>query len=261
MASVLLVYLAAVLLGVLGLIGLWQFLKRIKKVRIRWGFLVVGLVVSVLYYVLELLLFTSTFGDNIEYYNTLTFRIVVGFLFLAFFCLARLIITKKVFFDRRLHQNGLSFCYGFAGAWSALFTLYLFVMTLVLAYYGIFVGLEADDAGRMIFNDGTAISVFRPLIGHLSFAVFFVSLAVIGVASGAFLAKIVEKKVRPVISAIWIVLLMLFESIAIQMVLYINAIPHWGIAINSVVMALLSVLLVRFVPIPKDAEPYTMQFE
>ena len=54
---------------------------------------------------------------------------------------------------------------------------------------------------------------------------------------------------------------MLFEISAIQMVLYINAIPHWGIAINAAVMAVFSVFLVRFIPIPKEEEAYTKQFE
>ena len=261
MASVLLVYLAAVLIGALSLFAIWSFLKKNKGIRIRRGLVAAGVVVSIVYYILELLLFTSTFGDNIDYYNTLTFRVVVGFLFLAMFCLVRIIITKKVFFNVRLKEQGLSFYMGFAGTWSALFTVYLFVMTLVLAYYGLFVGVETFDAERLVFNDGTAIAVFRPLIGHISFAVFFASLGVIGMASGAFLAKIAEKKVRPFFSAVWIILLMILESVAIQMALYINAIPHWGVAANSVIMAALSVLLVRFVPTSKAPEEYTKQFE
>jgi len=261
MASVLLIYFAVALLGALGLFGIWYYLKNVKKVHIYRGLLLVGFVVSIVYYVLELLLFTSTFGDNIDYYNTLTFRVVVGFLFLVFFCLVRVIITKKVFFNARLKAHGLSFYFGFAGAWAALFALYLFVLALVLSYYGIFVGLESVTDEYLAFSDGTKIMVFRPLIGHLSFGVFFVALGVIGMASASLLAKLAEKRVRPFFALVWVILLMILETATIQTALYINAIPHWAIALNSAVMAVFCVLLVRFIPLSDKAEEYTKQFE
>lgn len=261
MLSVLLVYLGAILLGAAGLLGLFYFLKAIKKSKIRWGMTFVGLLVSVIYYSLELLLFRTTFG-TMDYYNTAAFKLVVGFLFLMFFCLARILIVRVVFFGRQKSDSGLSFCMGFGSAWALLFTVYLLVYTLVIVYYGLFVGLSITDVeGRLIFNDSTAIAVFRPLLGHLSFGVFFVSISVLCMSTGCLLAKIARKMIRPVFAVIWIILLMILESFSIQLVLYINAIPHWAVALNSVVAASLSVVLVRFIPVRKEEAEYTKQFE
>ncbi len=261
MSSVILIYLVALLLGAGGLFGISYFLKKFKGTQFRKLWLFVGVILSIAYYGLELLLFKSTFS-TIDYYNTQSFKIIVGFLFLMLFCLARLILTKVIFFNRQKTDSGLSFCLGFGSAWALLFTLYLLIFTFVLAYYGIFEGpCVVDTSGRLVFVDSTAISVFRPVVGHISFSVFFLSLAMICVSNGSLLAKMAKNTIHPAISATWCILLIAVESVTIQAVLYINAIPHWAIALNGVVMAAISVLLVQFIPIRKKEPDYTKQFE
>lgn len=262
MTSILLCYIIGFLLCAAGLSALYLLLKK-KLEKLRWGPFFIGVICAVAYFLIIMLLFRATFRSD-YYYNTVAFRTLVGFVFLALLALARFLLVKAVFFSRYKEEQGFSFCFGLGAAPVAFLGIYLLIMTLVVAGNGIFNGpCVVESEGYLSFADNTIISVFRPAAGHVSFAVLFVALAGMFLISGGLLCRISIKRYHPAVSVAWVIFMMVLEAVAILPLPFVSmyGLSHWQLALIVCVAAIISAVLLIVMPKERKPANYTKQFE
>ncbi len=263
MTEILLCYIVSLAVIAAGFAAFLVYFKRGAKIRLQAGSVLIGILSAVLYFALLVLLFMATFSTD-YYYNTVFFRSLVGFVFIALLCLARLLLTRSVFFNRDKDSQGLSFCFGFGAAPAVLLAVYLLIITLVVAFNGLFNGPCVVEEGEYLsFADNTIISVFRPAAGHISFALLAVFYAVITTASGFVLRKFSARPYGIFVTVLWVVLMILLETVAVFPVPFISMfqLDHWQLPLIGAIAAAGSATLARFMPKEKKPADYTKQFE
>lgn len=263
MTDVLLCYLAALAICAGAFWSLLLLMKRGLHGRLRLGGFFGGMLFAIAFFLVMMLLFQGTFRTE-QYYNTVIFRGVVGFVYLVLLCFARFLLVRLAFFGREREEQGSSFCMGFGCAPGAFLAAYLLIMGLVLAWNGLFNGPAiVEDNGLLGFADNTMISVFRPAAGHISFAFLFAFFALMGLSSGWFLQKITSRDYPTGVTVGWLVLLLVLESAAILPVPFIQMfqLTHWQPALIAGLCAAAHFVLVRFMPGEQKTVNYTKQFE
>ncbi len=263
MSLVLWCYLAALAICAAAFAALYIFQRKIQKIKLHTGFFFGGLLFSIAYFVGIMALFRMTFTSQ-DYYNTIAFRTMVGMVFLAILCFIRFLILKIFFFNHDRNEQGFSFSFGFGIAPSAFLAAYLLIMLIVVAFNGLFNGpCIVEENGCLSFADNTIISIFRPVSGHLSFAFLFLLFCGISYAFSLFIEKICARNYSPVIVVVWLILLLLPESVLVLVVPFMKmySFEHWHLLIIAFFCALASFLLVKFIPLEQKPESYTQQFE
>lgn len=262
MTEILIYYIVSLLFLVGSIWGIGCLFKK-QEMKMRWGMFFLGILAAILYFAVVMVLFKLTFSGD-EYYNTPLFRGTVGFVFIALLCLLRALILKGFFFGKYKEEQGLSLSFGFGIAPGLLLSFYLLIMAVVLAVNGIFNGpCVLEEGGYLSFADNTIITVFRPAAGHLSFAVLFVSFAVLILASGWLHKNISMTKRKMSVSIIWTIFLVVLEVLAVLPVPFFAmfGLSHWHVAVIGAIAAIAAVLLVRFMPRVKEEGEYTKQFD
>ncbi len=265
MSKILIFYIAGILVCILGFFAIKAVVERGLKTRIRWRSFFVGMLVSVLYFALALILIYVTFNNN-YYYNTAFFRTMVGSLYFVLLALVRFCITKKFFYDQKKLSAGISFSFGFGFSPVLFLAVYLLLMLLIVSVNAIFNApyvLEAE--GYLSFADNTIISVFQPAAGHLSFALVFVGFDCFAVAFSAFIKKITTKHYHFAAVFGWVCLFLLLEAVSLMPIPFMMQfrLNHWQLALIEWVSVGLAIVLARFIPggEPDPHPDYQKQFE
>ncbi len=264
MIGIYLSYFFAVAIAICAIIiGVTFFKKRLQS-KLHWGGFAIGVVASVFYVLLIMLLYRVTFSKE-AYFNTVGFKTIVGFVYIALLAAIRMIILRMAAFNRYKEEQGLSFCFGLGAAPLGFLAIYSIFMFCCIAWNSIVhppCVIEAE--GFLSFADNTIISIFQPIIGHISYAILFVALAAIVVAFGYLLNIIATRRIKPLISVIWFIAVALLEAGALLPV-FLGAmyrLNHWQPALIAVINAVIAVLMVRFIPLQKEEqEEYIKQFE
>lgn len=263
MTEIMLFYIAAFLLCGLGFAALFIFVKNKLQAKLRWGSFFIGVIAAVVYFLIILLLFKASFSND-NYYNTPWFRALVGFVYVALLGLARLMLVKSCCFNRYKEAQGYSFSFGFGSAPLAFLAIYCLIMTLVVGGNGIFNGpAVVEKAGYLSFADNTIISVFRPAAGHLSFAILFLFVMIMIMASGYCMHRLSEQQYPLVITVGWVVMVVVLEALALIPIPFITMfrLAHWQLAVIAGFSAAASVALACFMPQKQKPANYTKQFE
>lgn len=263
MTEILLFYIAALLVCALGFAATFIFLKNKLQAKFRWGSFFIGVIAAVVYFLIILLLFKASFSND-NYYNTAWFRALVGFVYVALLALARLMLVKGCCFNRYKEDQGYSFSFGFGCAPLAFLAIYCLIMIFVVGGNGIFNGpAVVEKAGYLSFADNTIISVFRPAAGHLSFAILFLFVMIMVIASGHCMHRLCEQQFSLAISVGWVVMLVVLEALALVPVPFITMfrLAHWQLAVIAGFSAAVSVVLAFFMPQKQKPANYTKQFE
>ena len=263
MAEVLIFYFCSVIAAVGAVIGAFLWFKK-KEIAIRPLFLFLGVIISVVYFAILLVLFFSTFNaTSDQYFNTASFRGLIGFVYVFLLCIVRSLITRAALFAQEKREQGMSFAFGFGIGPALLLGIYLFMMAMAILYNGIAHSpVEWNADGYLLFADNTIIGmVFSTPAAHLYMMLALISYLPTILANGLFYKKISERVFSPVIVVGFAVGLALLETGAILPIPFINMNSYWGLAIIGVIVALLSIALVCFLPKEKKAKDYTKQFE
>lgn len=260
MSSVLLCYLAALVILSVGFFVICLFLKKGLSAKWKAGPFFGGILLSAVYFLGALLLFRLCFANDM-YYNTALYRILVGFVLLMIFCFIRFLILKLPFFDYDRENAGFSLAFGFGAAPAAFLWIYSLLMLVIVAANGIFNGpCIVEESGLLSFADNTVISVFRPVAGHISFAVLFSAYALLSVVLAWVIKKITDHAHRSVVNVIWAIAVMVLETVTVLPVLFMQ-LPHWSYPIIAVLCTVIAVALVKWMPIKKEESDYIKQFD
>ena len=263
MTHILLCYLAALIICAACFAAIYIILKKAFKIQTRWAVFFGGVLFALAYYAGVMLLFQATFRTQ-QYYNTTAFRTLVGLVFLLLFCFARFLILHIFFFRQDREQQAFSFAFGFGFAPAAFLAAYLLIMSLVIAFNGIFNGPAVmEESGLLSFEDNTIISVFRPVLGHVSVALLFCFAAVLSITLCWFMRRISTRDYHPAIRTIWLILLLLVESAAVLPVPFMKmyGLAHWQLPLIAAAAAGVNLLLVRMMPGERKTPHYSKQFE
>ncbi len=265
MSEILIYYALGILLCVFSFFGIKFCLSKWMKTKIRWQNFVVGLLLSVLYFAIALVLIFVTFNNN-YYYNTAFFRTMVGGLYFVLLALVRFIVTKKFFYDQKKISSGISFSFGFGFGPVLFLGIYLLMMFLIVGINGLFNSPHTLDAeGFLTFADNTIISVFQPAAGHLSFAFVFVGFNAFAVTFSAFIKRITSRHYHFGAVLGWLVLFLMLEAVALMPIPFVMQFnfKHWQLAVIEWLCVALAIILARFIP-GGEHEPdpdYQKQFE
>lgn len=263
MTTVLLCYLAALVVLVGGFFGIRAFFKSTLRAKFKAGSFFGGMVLSVGIFLGMLLLFRICFSNNM-YYNTKLYRTVVGFALLLLLSFVRFMIIKLPFFDRDRKNAGYSFAAGFGAAPAAFLGIYSLLMLLIVGGNGIFNGpCIAEENGLLSFADNTMISVFRPEAGHISFAILFIVYAFYSLLFADLIRKISDHVCRMGVGVWWLVFLMILDGIMILPVPFIGmyGISHWGLSVIGIICTAAAGLLMWKMPVKEEKKEYIRQFE
>ena len=263
MGEVLIVYFLSLLLCAAGYVFGFKALKKKCENKIRFGALFCGVIASVAFLFLMMLLFKATFNND-NYYNTALFHGLIGSLYVFLISTVTSLLVKALFFGRYKSEAGYSFLLGFGAMPSAFLSVYLLIMSVSVVINGLFNGpCTVENGGLLHFEDNTMISVFQPVWGHISFAVLFLMLGFLFYWEGVLLQKISETKRSLGISILWICGFHILKAIAITVVPFMSLfrLTHWQLAIIVTVFSLLSFVFVFFMPKAPEQTEYTKQFE
>lgn len=262
MTEYILCYIASLLIIIGGFIGILFYAKKALIIKFRILPFLIGLVSSTVYCIVIMMLFQSTF-NNINYYNTESFRGFVGTIYILLLCVGRYFIARAVFFSRGRYDQGYSFSMGFGFAPGAFLFIYILIMLLIIVVHGLSTGSAVMEAGGLLtFEDNAQFSVF-PAFGHVSFAGMFVAVNFMLVLSGRMLAETCEKTHPPVVSVVWFVLFAVLESFAITPIPYIKfyGLQDWELLLIVAGVCLIYWLMLRFMPLKRKPSDYQKQFE
>lgn len=263
MIEVLIFYFCSVLAAVGAIVGGFFWFKK-KEIKIRPAFLFLGIIVSIIYFVILLILFFSTFNaTSDQYFNTASFRILIGFVYVFALCITRSLILRGTVFVQEKREQGMSLAFGFGAGPALLLGIYLFMMAVVIIYNGIAHSpVEWNSDGYLLFSNNTIIGMIFPTpAAHLYMMLTFVSYLPTILANGWFYKQVSRRAISPVIVVCIAVGLALLETGAILPIPFINMNSYWGLTIIGGVVSLLSIVLVSFLPREKKPADYTKQFE
>ena len=262
MVEIFLSYIGGLLVCILGVLGGLFWMKKEGR-RFFAGPFFIGIIAAVAVTGGGILLFGLLF-KGVDYYNTVFFRTLVGSVILILICALRFLLIKSVFFNRYKEDQGVSFSLGIGLMPSLFLGVYLLIMSLVLAGNCLFNGPSMIADGYLTFADNTIISIFQPVLGHLSFSLAFFFYSVMVLCSSKWMEKMAVKRYAPVVLILWTVLLCSFEGIGILLIPFMKmyGLSHWHLLLIFGIFAVLSVLLIWLAPSLKEKETiYTKQFE
>lgn len=263
MNSLLLCYAASLLVLLAGFFGILFFIQKGIKIKFHWGMFFLGIIIAVITAAVVVLLWRVTFRTD-NYYNTVFFRTLVGFVYLGLLCFLRILIVRNAAFANYHEEKGYSFCFGFGAAPGLLMGAYLLIMLPVVGFNGLFNGpcIVAEE-GYLTFADNTIITVFRPAAGHISFALAFLFFAVMAVGTGIILHNATHRLLRRGVSTVWTVFAIVIEAGAILPLPFFRmyGMQHWALAVTEGVLAVVMILLAFLMPDVKEEVTYTKQFE
>ncbi len=262
MIGIFLSYIGALLICAAGAVGGILLIKK-QKIHFQIGAFALGIISAILSVVAIILLFRLLFAGR-DYYNTVFFRTLVGSVILSILCGLRFLLLRSTCFNRDREDGGYSFGFGFGFAPLLFVGLYLLIMTLILAGNCLFNGPCIIEEAYLSFADNTIISIFRPVAGHISFALIFAFYAGLVWSSCKWNEQLNVTRYSTFVTIAVSVLLFVFEGISLLLVPFMKmyGLSHWQLAICVGVFSALSLLLVHFAPKAKEKDStYTKQFE
>ncbi len=244
--------------------------KRKKGYKISPGHFLLGLfsfvIASVVYFLV--LRFHLSLQDDIgAYYNTAAYRITIISLITAFFFTVLWILGVCVYSKRQMTRACNSFFTGFGSLGCILFGVYTLLMFLGLMFqYCTSTLLSFDETLQAFhFSPDVYISVFTPMLGHLSFAVAFVDFLVIAVCISHVLCTMAKKKipVRVLVAAFTVLLICLIVIVDVVLFMSLLHIAHYTMAIICTTCALGAYLITRLALTSEKQEKtgYQKQFD
>ena len=258
-------YLATALIIGATFYGLRLFMKKFLTTKWNAAAFFGGMILSVVYFVGMVLLLGVTIGksSNIQYYNTGSFKTLVGLGFMLLFGIARYLIIKLPFYNRHHESAGASFCFGLGMAPAAFIGIYCLIMTAGLAYNGIFNGPCVQSGDQLIFSNVTQITVFAPLEGHITFGLFSTAYGFFNLIFAWFIHKLTKDKYRVSISGTFGFILMLLDALMVLTVPFFGlyGLEHWQMPIIGAVCVAIGYALVRWMPKKQKKESYIKQFD
>ncbi len=263
MVEVLIFYFLGAIAAVCAIFGAGLWFKK-RGVAIRPLYLFMGIIVSVVYFTVLLVLFFSTFNATSEqYFNTGSFRLVIGFVYVLLLCLIRSLIIRGTLFAQEKREQGMSLTFGFGLGPALLLGIYLFMMAVVILYNGIaHPPAEWNADGYLLFSNNTIIGMIFPTpASHLYIVLAFIGYLAMVLANGWFYKRVSEQVISPVIVVLYAGGLALLETSVILPIPFIEMDAYWALTIISVVAALIAITLVYFLPKEKNPADYTKQFE
>lgn len=263
MVEVLIFYLCSTLAAIAAIFGGVLWFKK-KEVDLHLKFFFLGIIVSVVYFTVLLVLFFSTFNaTSDQYFNTGSFRVLIGFVYVFILCLVRSLIFRGTLFAREKREQGMSLSFGFGVGPALLLGIYLLMMAVVILYNGIVHSpVEWNAEGYLLFADNTIIGMIFPMpAAHLYIMLAFIGYMAMVLANGWFYKQISQRVISPVIVVSFAIGLALLETGTILPIPFVDMGSYWGLSIIGTVAAILAITLVCFLPKEKKPMDYTKQFE
>ena len=264
MAETLTFYLLSVLVLAIGIVGSLFFFKR-KKIKFHPLFFFLGMIVSIVYFVLMFVLFFSTFNANSDqYFYGWGYVFCIGLAYVLILGVVRSLIIKATLFAKEYTGQGMSLVYGL-GITPALFVgIYLFMMSIVVIFKSIRFGTPVMDAaeGYLVFGDNNIQNpLFYPLSAHLFIMLFLIAFLVMILANGWFYKAISQRNLPYKITVPFAILFAILETALILPLPFVGSITYGGVALIGGISAGCAVLLATLLPKEKMPADYTKQFE
>lgn len=267
-------YFISLLVLVAAIIGITKYFKR-KSVKIKYGSVVCGVLISAVCLAIVFLLFTTTFNANFssEIFvdstkaagETVALIILIGAVYIFVLSFIRSLLLNTLFFGKGKRETGLSFAYGFAISPAFLIGLLYLKEILLFSYYGIFHGPAEwiADEERFRFSDSSA---FNPALNteemdNFYLMLFLVALALIIFCNSIVFDRIVRKRYKFYWGLIAICIVFLMEAALFAQVPFCGLFSWLSLSLEAVLLAACCLLAVKFIPRKKEESSYTKQFE
>lgn len=263
MTEVLLYYLASIAVAVALVVGTALFLKK-KKIKPRMLFVFLGSIISVIYFVVMMVLFFSTFNANSDqYFYSNGYVICIGLVYVFLLSLVRALLVNKTMFANERNDNAFSFLWGFGATPAVFMAFYMLIYTVILLVKWTTLGAGEFDpvSGSFWFADNYRYNpIVYPLAGHLYIMLAFFAVGVLILANGWLYKVLNERKMPAWLACLYAGGFALLESLAFIVFPFADG-AYWKFAVVSGLCAIVAVVMTLFLPKEKKPADYTKQFE
>ena len=251
-STALIAYLLTFVICILLPLGIGLLAKRKEKKICLLHFLI-GLILFVIFAVGYFLIFKYhlTVKDGVgDYYNSSFYRVVIISLATILVSVFLWLIAMKAYVKRQALTECISFFVGFGCSGVALLGVYSLVMLLQLTIMSCTSTLLAFDTVKLAFHfsPDTYIFVFSPILGHVSYAIAFISFLFIAFCFAKFLNRLAMAQVPFGVSLFCFIVLVLSLVILVDVAAFLSMfnMPHYVMAIIILFFDIVAALAVRW---------------